>query len=121
MISAVPAADLSSTVWSDKLGGHFGVVVAIAVTVLAALILRWLIRILVNRVVRTFTDRATKKRSDRGRAGREREETTQMVVERTAARARVLAFLPGDVFMDECSEDGTGITRAEIGANEQRT
>ena len=93
MISAVPAADQSSTVWSDKLGGHFGVVVAIAVVVLAALILRWLIRILVNRVVRTFTDRATKKRSDRGRAGREREETTQMVVERTAARARTLGQL----------------------------
>ncbi len=93
MISAVPAAAQGGTSWSDRLGSHWAVVVAIVVTVLMAFVVRWLIRVLVNRVVRSFTDSATKKRSERGRVGREREETTQLVVERTAARARTLGQL----------------------------
>ena len=70
-----------------------GIVVAIGIVVVAALLIRWLIRLLVNRVVRSVTDASTKKRVARAKAGREREDTAQLVVELTTARARTLGQL----------------------------
>ncbi len=84
---------LAGTRLSNLLSNHWGVLLAIVTIVLVALLLRWIIRVLVNRVVRSFTDSATKKRAERGRVGRERAETTQLVVERTTARARTLGQL----------------------------
>jgi moderate conductance mechanosensitive channel len=72
---------------------HLGILVAIAIVLVAALIIRWVIRHLVNRVVRAVTDSATSKRVARARAGREREDTAQLMVERTSARARTLGQL----------------------------
>ncbi len=72
---------------------HLGVLVAIAIVLVAALLIRWLIRHLVNRVVRTVTDSSTSKRFARAKAGRERDDTAALMVERTAARARTLGQL----------------------------
>jgi small conductance mechanosensitive channel len=84
---------ITETSLSKQLTTHWGVLLAIVATVVLAFVLRWLVRVLVNRIVRSFTESATKERSERGRSGRERQETTQLMVERTAARARTLGQL----------------------------
>ena len=89
MIGTILAAAKST----DRFGGHLGVVIAIAVTLVVMLLVRWLVRRLINRVVRGFTAAASSKRFARARASREREETAQLVIERTSARARTLGQL----------------------------
>jgi small conductance mechanosensitive channel len=89
----VPGRLLFASQDNGFLGSHLGIIVAILVTLLAALLVRWLIRVLVNRVVRTVNDAATRKRFARAKAEREGEDTAQLMVERTAARARTLGQL----------------------------
>jgi moderate conductance mechanosensitive channel len=89
----VPARLLLASDEKGFFGSHLGVIVAVAITLVAALLVRWLIRVLVNRVVRTVTDASTSKRFARAKAGREGDEATAVMVERTAARARTLGQL----------------------------
>jgi moderate conductance mechanosensitive channel len=91
--ASVPAGLLLASDQKGFFGSHLGILVAIAITLVLALIVRWLIRRLVNRVVRGVTDATTNKRVARAKAGREREDTAQLMVERTAARARTLGQL----------------------------
>jgi moderate conductance mechanosensitive channel len=91
--ATAPAQLLAASTDEGFFKTHLGVIVAILITVVVALLLRWLIRFLVNRVVRSFSDATTSKRFARAKAGRERDETAQLMVERTAARARTLGQL----------------------------
>jgi small conductance mechanosensitive channel len=79
------------------LGHEFSPVVgdsiAIVVTVVAAFVLRWLVRRAIDRTVRTITDTSLAKRVARARAGHDASEETRIAAERTAARARTVGSL----------------------------
>jgi small conductance mechanosensitive channel len=89
----MPAGLLSEPGDTGFFSSRLGIGVAIAVVVVVALLVRWLIRHFVNRVVRSVTDSSAKKRVARAKAGREREDSAQLMVERTSARARTLGQL----------------------------
>jgi moderate conductance mechanosensitive channel len=67
--------------------------VAIALTILAALLARWLVHRVIDRAVRTFSDNSLSRRLARARAAHHGDESAALIEERTLSRARTVGAL----------------------------
>jgi len=70
--------------------GSFAVPITIAAVIVGAVILRWLIRRLISRTVKTISENSFARRMARARAEHEGLEIAEVMAERTASRARTV-------------------------------
>ncbi|HEY5032677.1 MAG TPA: mechanosensitive ion channel family protein [Actinomycetes bacterium] len=81
--------DLSASIHDWKLAAP----IAVALTILVALIGRWLVNRIIDRVVHTFSDNSLARRLARARAMHDPDDSAEVIAERTAARARTVGAL----------------------------
>ena len=81
--------DLSASIHDWKLAAP----IAVALTILVALLGRWLVHRIIDRVVHTFSDNALARRLARARAVHDPDDSAEVIAERTAARARTVGAL----------------------------
>ncbi len=81
--------DLSASIHDWKLAAP----IAVALTILVALLGRWLVHRIIDRVVHTFSDNALARRLARARAMHDPDDSAEVIAERTAARARTVGAL----------------------------
>ena len=67
--------------------------IAIAATIVGAVILRWVLRRSLDHLIRGLSDNALARRVARARAAHDGDDTAALIAERTAARARTVASL----------------------------
>jgi moderate conductance mechanosensitive channel len=81
------------TILGHEFDPAIGAGVGVLITVVAVVVLRWLVRRLVDRTVRGFTDATLTKRLARARVAHDSSEQSLVAAERTAARARTIGGL----------------------------
>jgi small-conductance mechanosensitive channel len=81
--------DLSASIHDWKLAAP----IAVALTILVALLGRWLVHRIIDRGVHTFSDNALARRLARARAMHDPDDSAEVIAERTAARARTVGAL----------------------------